>query len=50
MEDKLDELIALERENNLMLKAVLLYLREHNDKKDFAMNYIANVLSNYKNY
>lgn len=50
MEDKLDELIALERENNLMLKAILLYLRDHNDKKDFAMNYLANILSNFNTY
>lgn len=50
MEDKLDELIALKRENNLILKAILLYLRYHNDKKDFAMNYIANILSNFKRY
>lgn len=50
MEEKLDKLIKLTEENNLMLQVILHYLRNHSDTKDFAMNYVANILSNYKNY
>ena len=47
LEDKLDKLLRLTEENNFMLKAIISYLQLHNDKKDFAMNYIANILSNF---
>ena len=48
MEDKLDKLLRIEKENNVMLRKILHYLYNHNDDiKDFSMNYIANILSNY---
>lgn len=47
-EDKLNQLLKVTEENNLMLKLIISYLQAHNDKKDFAMNYIANILSNFK--
>lgn len=46
MEEKLDYLIKLTEENNVMLKLILTYLSNHTDTKDFVMNYIANLLSN----
>lgn len=47
MEDKLDKLLRLEKENNIMLRKIVNYLYNHNDDiKDFAMNYIANIISN----
>lgn len=49
MEDKLDELLRIEAENNVMLRKVLHYLYTHNDdSKEFLLNYIANILSNYR--
>ena len=49
MEDKLDKLLRIEKENNVMLRKILYYLYAHNDDiKDFSMNYIANILSNYR--
>lgn len=49
MEDKLDKLLRIEKENNVMLRKILQYLYTHNeDVKDFALNYIANILSNYR--
>ena len=47
MEDKLDKLLRIEKENNIMLRKILQYLYHHNDDmKDFTMNYIANIISN----
>lgn len=47
MEDKLDKLLRIEKENNIMLRKILKYLYTHNDDaKDFTMNYIANIISN----
>ena len=47
MEDKLDKLLRLEKENNIMLRKIIRYLYTHNDDaKDFMMNYIANIISN----
>lgn len=41
MEDKLDKLLRIEKENNMMLRKILKYLYTHNDDaKDFAMNYL----------
>ena len=49
MEDKLDELLRIEKENNVMLRKILYYLYAHNDDiKDFLLNYAANILSNYR--
>ena len=45
MEDKLDKLLRIEKENNIMLRKILQYLYHHNDDmKDFTMNYIANII------
>ena len=47
MEDKLDKLLRIEKENNVMLRKVLQYLYHRNDDiKDFTMNYVANIISN----
>lgn len=47
MEDKLDKLLRIEKENNIMLRKILRYLYTHNDDaKDFIINYVANKFSN----
>ena len=49
MEDKLDILLELTKENNLILKRIASYLYGAKaDAKDFIINYIANILANYK--
>lgn len=49
MEDKLDKLLIIEKENNIMLRKILQYLYTHNeDVKEFSLNYMANILSNYR--
>ena len=47
MEDRLDKLLRIEKENNIMLRKIVQYLYHYkNDMKDFAMNYVANIISN----
>lgn len=45
------ELLRLTRENNSMLKQIITYINLHgnhtDDMKDFALNYIANVISGF---
>ncbi len=49
MEDKLDILLELTKENNLILRRIASYLYGAKaDAKDFIINYIANILANYK--
>lgn len=48
----MDELLRLARENNLMLRAICNYIREHyesrgrDDVEDFMRNVLANIVSN----
>ena len=52
MEDILDKLLRIEKENNKMLKYIIKYInhnlyREHNEElEDFGRNVLANVISN----
>ena len=52
MEDKLDKLLRIEKENNKMLRYIIRYInhniyREHNEEfEDFGRNVLANVVSN----
>ena len=51
MEDKLDKLLRIEKENNKMLRYIVKYInhniyREHNEEfEDFGRNVLANMLS-----
>ena len=52
MEDKLDKLLRIEKENNKMLRYIVKYInhnlyREHNEEiEDFGRNVFANIISN----
>lgn len=52
MEDKLDKLLRIEKENNKMLRYIVKYInhniyREHNEEfEDFGRNVLANIVSN----
>lgn len=52
MEDKLDKLLRIEKENNKMLRYIIKYInhniyREHNEEfEDFGRNVLANIASN----
>ena len=52
MEDRLDKLLRIEKENNKMLKYIIKYInhnlyREHNEEsEDFGRNVLANAISN----
>ena len=52
MEDRLDKLLRIEKENNKMLKYIIKYInhnlyREHNEEfEDFGRNVLANIVSN----
>lgn len=52
MEDRLDKLLRIEKENNKMLKYIIKYInhnlnREHYEElEDFGRNVLANVISN----
>ena len=52
MEDKLDKLLRIEKENNKMLRYIIKYInhnlyRESNEEfEDFGRNVLANVISN----
>ena len=52
MEDKLDKLLRIEKENNKMLRYIIRYInhniyREHNEEfEDFGRNVLANVVNN----
>ena len=55
MEDKLDKLLRIEKENNKMLRYIVKYInhnlyREHNEElEDFGRNVLANIISNKYN-
>ena len=55
MEDKLDKLLRIEKENNKMLRYIIKYIshnlyREHNEElEDFGRNVLANIISNKYN-
>ena len=52
MEDKLDKLLRIEKENNKMLRYIVRYInhniyRKHNEEfEDFGRNVLANIVSN----
>lgn len=52
MEDRLDKLLRIEKENNKMLRYIIKYInhnlyREHNEEiEDFGRNVLANIVSN----
>lgn len=49
MEDKLNAILELTKENNLILRRIASHLYGAKaDAKDFIINYIANILSGYK--
>jgi hypothetical protein len=49
MEDKLNAILELTKENNLILRRIASHLYGAKaDAKDFIINYIANILANYK--
>jgi len=51
MEDRLDKLLRIEKENNKMLRYIIKYIshnlyREHNEElEDFGRNVLANIVS-----
>lgn len=55
MEDRLDKLLRIEKENNKMLRYIIKYInhnlyREHNEElEDFGRNVLANIISNKYN-
>ena len=55
MEDRLDKLLRIEKENNKMLKYIIKYInhnlyRERNEElEDFGRNVLANIISNKYN-
>lgn len=51
MEEKLDKLLKLEEENNMMLREILYHIKlfekpNYEDKRQFLINMLANLLTN----
>lgn len=51
MSDEVEkEILRLTKENNIMLRAILKYIQDKDDAKDFFLNVIANLISNNGQY
>lgn len=44
-DEKLEEILQLERENNQMLRYIVKQVSQRSDEKDFTMNVLANIFA-----